>query len=155
LNAIQPKYETYGGSAGSMPGASAEMAVAVASHDALIALLPASKPALDRELANTLSVEPDDDPRTRGAHLGRRTAAAAPAARAKDGADKKVAFPPGTKPGEYRPTPPDETPAFMAQWGGVAPFALQSSSQFRPSAPPPPDSALALREVAQVAAIGG
>src|SRR5262249_16648204 len=40
LNAIQPKYETYGGSAGSMPGASAEMAVAVASHDALIALLP-------------------------------------------------------------------------------------------------------------------
>lgn len=155
LNAIQARNETYGTAMGSGAGASAEAAVAQAAHDSLVALMPAAKPALDRELAASLAKVAQADARTRGVDLGRRTAEATFAARAKDGADKKVAFPPGTKPGEYRPTPPDETPAFMAQWGGVTPFVLQSSAQFRPSAPPAPDSALALRDVAQVAAIGG
>ena len=155
LNAIQARSETFSTSVGSGAGASAEAAVAQASHDALVALLPAAKPALDQELSRTLANVADKDARTRGVDLGRRVAAATLAARAKDGADKKVAFPPGTKPGEYRPTPPDETPAFMAQWGGIAPFALQSSSQFRPTPPPAPDSALAQREVAQVQSIGG
>jgi hypothetical protein len=155
LNAIQARNETFATAAGSGAGASAETAVAQAAHDSLLALLPAAKPALDRELSGSLAKIANADSRNRGVDLGRRIAASTLEARAKDGADKKIAFPPGTKPGEYRPTPPDETPAFMAQWGGITPFALQSSSQFRPTAPPAPDSALALRDVAQVAAIGG
>ena len=155
LNAIQARSETFGPSAGSAAGASHEAAVAQAAHDSLVALLPVAKPTLDQELARTIDAVADRDARTRGIDLGRRVAAATVAARAKDGADKQVAFPPGTKPGEYRPTPPDATPAFMAQWGGVTPFALQSGSQFRPTPPPAPESALALREVAQVASVGG
>jgi hypothetical protein len=43
----------------------------------------------------------------------------------------------------------------MAQWGDVTPFALKSSSQFRPTPPPEIDSAPAKRDVAQVSTIGG
>ena len=43
----------------------------------------------------------------------------------------------------------------MAQWGGITPFALKSSSQFRPAPPPAVDGDLARRDVAQVRAIGG
>lgn len=155
LNAIQSRNDTYLPPSAPGAGASPEAAVASASHDTLVALVPVTKTALDQELAQALKSIPDDDARSRGLELGRRIAAATLAARAKDGADRQVAFPPGTKPGAYRPTPPDETPAFMAQWGNVTPFALKSSDQFRPTAPPAPDSPLALRDVAQVSTIGG
>jgi hypothetical protein len=155
LNAIRARSDTYLPPSAPGAGASPEAAIASASHDTLVAILPGAKTALDQELAHTLASITDADARTRGVELGRRVAAAILAARAKDGADRQVAFPPGTKPGEYRPTPPDETPAFMAQWGNVTPFALKSSSQFRPTAPPAPDSDLALRDVAQVSTIGG
>jgi hypothetical protein len=77
------------------------------------------------------------------------------AARARDGADLRAERQPGTEPGAYRPTPPDFTPAWMAHWGNVTPFSMRSGAQFRPSAPPAADSALARRDLEQVRRIGG
>jgi hypothetical protein len=43
----------------------------------------------------------------------------------------------------------------MAQWGGLLPFALRTQAQFRPSAPPAVDSALARFDTEQVRRVGG
>jgi hypothetical protein len=72
-----------------------------------------------------------------------------------DGASKLVSYVPGKKPGDYRPTPPDFTPAFFAHWGKVRPFVLKSSAQFRPAAPLAPLSAGARADIDEVRTIGG
>src|SRR5262245_25180648 len=133
----------------------ADAAIAVAAHDAALGLLPAARKALDPELARSLQAIAEGDAKARGIEIGRASAAASLAARAKDGSERKVELPAGTRPGEYRPTPPDFTPAWMAQWGDVTPFSLLSAEQFRPPAPPAVDSALARRDVEQVRRIGG
>lgn len=155
LNAIEGRYASYGTPAASARGASVDAAIALAVHGTLLPLLPSAKNTLDGELARSLQTLADGEAKARGIEVGRRTATAILAARAKDGADRKVELQPGTKPGEYRPTPPDFTPAWMAQWGDVTPFVLRSSDQFRPAVPPTVDGALALREVDQLRRIGG
>ena len=140
---------------GASEARSADAAVASAAHDALLALVPSVRATLDEELARTLKSIADDGARAKGLDVGRRAAKAVLAARAGDGSERKVELPPGEKPGEYRPTPPDFTPAFMAQWGTVRPFVLRSSAQFRPTAPPAVEGSLARREVDQVRRIGG
>ena len=136
-------------------GFSTDAAVAAAAHDATIGLLPAAAAALDAELARSLQAIADGKAGKQGVAIGRASAAHWLAARAHDGADRKVEVPAGTRPGEYRPTPPDLTPAWMAQWGTLLPFALRTPAQFRPSAPPAVDSALAHRDVEQVRRVGG
>jgi hypothetical protein len=136
-------------------GFSTDAAVAAAAHDAAIGLLPAAAKSLDAELARSLQAVADGKAGKQGAAIGRASAAHWLAARAHDGADRKVEVPAGTKPGEYRPTPPDLTPAWMAQWGSLTPFALRTPGQFRPSAPPAVDSAVAQRDIEQVRRVGG
>ena len=155
LNSLEPRFSTFAAASVQAPAASPEAAVAMAAHDALVELLPGAQAALDQELTRTLQPIAEGESRTLGIDVGRRSAAAALAARARDGADRHVELPPGTKPGEYRPTPPDNTPAWMAQWGTVKPFALRASDQFRPVPPPAVDGALARRDVEQVRTIGG
>lgn len=155
LNAVDARYATYATTAPAARGASPDAAIATAAHDSLIELLPSAKAALDEELAHSLQAIAEGDAKSRGIEVGRRIAAAALAARAHDGSDHPVQLQPGAKRGEYRPTPPDLTPAWMAQWGTVTPFVLSSSAQFRPPPPPAVDGALALRDVEQVSVIGG
>jgi PAP2 superfamily protein len=135
--------------------AEADAAIATAAHDALLALLPGAQATLDEELARALQPLAEGAGKSHGVELGCRSAAAALAARAHDGSERQVVLRPGTTPGEYRPTPPDLTPAWMAQWGEVTPFVLRSGSQFRPAPPPAVDSALARRDVEQVRLVGG
>jgi membrane-associated phospholipid phosphatase len=66
-----------------------------------------------------------------------------------------VEYTPGTKPGDYRPTPPDFKPAALVQWGSVMPFVLKSAGQFRCPEPPPVNSSRALADLEEVKAIGG
>jgi hypothetical protein len=155
LNSLDARCQTYAPTAAPAIGASTDAAIAAAAHDALLGLMPSAKASLDEELSRSLQMVAEGEAKSCGLDVGRRIAAATLAARAHDGSDRKVELPAGTKPGEYRPTPPDFTPAWMAQWGGVTPFVLNSSAQFRPSAPPAVDSALARREVEQMRSIGG
>jgi hypothetical protein len=155
LNAIDRRYEPYREGVAAAPGALPEAAVAAAAHAALIELMPARKADFDLQFAETLAQIQDKRAAAAGMRVGRHAAARLLALRRDDGASRPVAHPAGTKAGEYRPTPPDFTPALFAHWGKVQPFVLKSSSQFRPAAPLAPASARARADIEEVRAIGG
>jgi hypothetical protein len=155
LNAIDRRYESYRAGVPASPDASPDAAIAAAAHAALVELMPARKPAFDRALADTLERVQDRRAAFAGLDTGRKAAALVLAARRDDGADRKVVRPAGKKPGEYRPTPPDFTPALFAQWGAIRPFVLTSSSQFRPVPPLAPSSKRARIEADEVRSLGG
>jgi hypothetical protein len=155
LNVVEARYATYRRHDADGAGASADAAVAAAAYEVMSTLMPAAGTTFDREFAASLARVSDGEGERRGVELGRSIARALLVERAGDGADRVVAREAGTRPGQYRPTPPDLTPAFMAQWGAVAPFALERAEQFRPAAPPAPGSAAAAAELEQVRRIGG
>ena len=143
LNAIDRRYESYQARVAAAPGASPEAAAAAAAHASLVALLPARKATFDAALAETLAQVKDKRAAAAGQQAGRQAAAILLASRRDDGASRPIARAAGKKIGEYRPTPPDFTPAAFAQWGEIRPFVLASASQFRPAPPPDPKSARA------------
>jgi membrane-associated phospholipid phosphatase len=155
VNAAESRYEPYLPRTSPVPGASVEAAIAGAAHDTLVALLPESKVSYDAAMEETLRTVTDDRGKTAGLQVGRAAAAAILKARENDGANRTVQYTPGTKPGEYCPTPPDFTPAFKPNWGSVTPFVLTSSAQFRPAEPPVVNSPSALADIEEVKTIGG
>jgi len=154
LNGVQREYEPYRARVASPSGASAQAAIAAAAHASLSKLIPARKPEFDAALADVLEQIEDRNAAFAGLRVGREAAGAVLAARADDGASRSVAYVPGKHAGEYRPTPPDFTPAFAAQWGDVRPFVLARSAQFRPGPPPAVKSVRALSDVEEVRTFG-
>jgi hypothetical protein len=156
VNAVEPRYELYQPRTSSAPaGASVEAAIAGAAHATLVALLPDSKAIFDAALEETLRAIIDDSRRVAGLEVGRAAAAAILTARQNDGENRTVEYTPGTKPGDYCPTPPDFKPAALVQWGSVTPFVLKSADQFRCPDPPAVNSPRALADLEEVKAIGG
>ena len=156
VNAVESRYEPYLPRTSPAPaGASVQAAIAGAAHDTLVALLPESKASFDAALEETLRTVSDDSSKTAGLEVGRAAAAAILKARENDGQKRTVEYTPGTKPGDYRPTPPDFKPAALAHWGSVTPFVLKSSDQFRCPEPPAVNSPRALADLEEVKAIGG
>jgi YHS domain-containing protein/membrane-associated phospholipid phosphatase len=155
VNAVESRYEPYLSRTSRAPGASAEAAIAGAAHDTLVPLLPASKVSFDAALEETLRTVSDDSRKKAGLEVGRAAAAAILAARQNDGENRTLQYTPGTKPGDYRPTPPDFKPAALTHWGSVTPFVLKSSAQFRCAEPPAVNSPRALADIEEVKAIGG
>lgn len=154
VNAIDRRYEPYRAQTLLTSGASIDAAIAAAAHTTLIQLMPAAKSTFDAAYEEALQKIWDGEAKKRGLEIGRQAAAAILAARKNDGADRTIALALGTKPGEYRPTPPDFTPAFFAHWGNVTPFVMKSSAQFRPVPPPAVNSAQALTDLKEVKSIG-
>jgi hypothetical protein len=155
LNAIDHRYEAYQARVSVTPGASPEAAVAAAAHASLMELIPARKAAFDAALAETLAQVKDKQAAAGGLKAGRQAAAINLAQRRDDGASRNVVYTPGKQAGEYRPTPPEFTPAAFAQWGMIRPFVLTSASQFRPAPPLDPQGARARVEIDEVRIIGG
>ena len=60
----------------------------------------------------------------------------------------------GTKPGDYRPTPPKFPAPVFTNWGSVTPFLLRSGRQFRPAPPPPVTSAAYAKALNEVKSLG-
>jgi len=154
VNAVEPRYEPWRAGVAAAPGASAEAAAATAAHAVLVEVMPKSRASFDAALSEALEQVAEAGARERGAATGRRAAAAVLAARRDDGASRTVTPGPGTQPGEYRPTPPDFTPALFAQYARVTPFTLREPAQFRPGPPPAPGSVEALRDLEEVRRIG-
>jgi hypothetical protein len=154
VNAVEPRYQPWRAGLPRAAGASPEAAAAAAAHAVLIAWMPNERAAFDAALDEAAGAVADEAARTRGQATGRAAAAAVLAARRNDGAERQVAPAPGTRPGAYRPTPPDLTPAFMAQWGQIKPFALRAPSQFRPAPPPAVGSEVARRDLDEVRRVG-
>jgi len=138
------------------------VAIAQAAHDTLVALWPAQRAAFDALLAEDLAEFSDSDPlKARGIALGRRAAAACLASRENDGHVHAepvmgVDYIPGTGRGVWRQDPISLIPiALGARWGGVRPFVLRSSDQFRIPPPPALTSAAYTRAFNEVKRLGG
>jgi len=154
VNSIDPRFEKYAAKMPVRHGASIDAAVAAATCATLVELIPSTKTALDATLKEALAAIPEGDAKSAGIEIGRGAAAAILALRKDDGSAATMDYKPGTKPGDYRPTPPDFTPAWMCHWGRVKPFVLESSAQFRPEPPPAAGGDLAKRDIEEVCSIG-
>lgn len=143
INAIVGGYQSYAGIRPSHVPASIDAAIARAAADALISLYPSQHTRIEQLLAEDLARLPDGVEKNNGADLGRRSAAAILALRAADGSQHaeplmNVEYIPVGRPGYWRQDPISQVPlALGAHWGEVAPFAVESTDQFR--VPPPPD----------------
>ncbi|WP_242614023.1 vanadium-dependent haloperoxidase [Actinomadura roseirufa] len=130
---------------------SARAAAARAGHDSLVALYPARRADLDRQLAGDLAGVPDGPAKDAGERAGRHAAGAVLADRAHDGSEATPPpFVPGDRPGDYRPTPPAFAAPVFTHWAGVRPFVLGRADRFRPRPYPAltgPAYARALNEV--------
>lgn len=136
VNSIVRDYEPYLERIHAPAGASPEAAAVAAAHHVLVALLPENREQLDAQRAASLASIPAGPKKDGGIATGIAAAQAMLALRADDGFDAEVPYPPGTKTGEWQPTPPDFAPAYRPGLGLIAPFGIERGSQFR--APPPP-----------------
>ncbi len=118
-------------------GARADVAAAEAGHDALVALYPKWKAALDQQLAAELATIPNGAGKQQGIQVGQTVAARLIAMRANDGSTvTSPPFMPGNQPGDYQLTPPKFAAPVFTTWGNVTPFVLNNAAQFRPGQPP-------------------
>jgi membrane-associated phospholipid phosphatase len=136
-------------------GARPDAAADQAAHDVLAALYPAQKSGLDQMLAAQLAAIPNTPGKQQGILVGATVAKLLVGLRTSDGsAVTPPPFIPGTKPGDYRPTPPNFPAPVFTIWGTVTPFVLDSGSQFRPAPPPPVTGAAYARALNQVKSLG-
>jgi hypothetical protein len=146
LNTIRRRSTPYALHLPLTPNASPDAAVAAAAYFVLSDQFqrltafgfPAQQSSLDAAYNNSLQMIPNGNAKTRGIFIGRLAAEAILALRVADGWDKKTVldfnYPQGTRPGEYKFTPPFDF-AFLPQWGDVTPFVLRDAAQFRPRPP--------------------
>src|SRR5947199_4932727 len=140
VNGIDRTHEPYLVQSFAPAGASREAAASAAAHEALVNLFPASASSFDALHAAILATIPSGPHKTAGIVWGEFVANQILAARANDGHDAIVPPPGGSGPGVWISTPPAFLPYLLPQWGVVRPFAMNSSSQFRPPGPPSLDS---------------
>lgn len=156
VNGITLRHEPYR-VRGRVPGvASAEAAAATAAHRVMMALYPANAATYDAALEATLSGVRNRIALRLGVAWGEKVASEIMLWRSTDGAAVPVSYTPGTRPGDWVPTPPAFAPALLPQWGDVEPFGLQSGNLFRPALPPAlntPAYATELNEVKRLGAI--
>lgn len=145
--AVSGQYAPYLPTAPAAPDTDADAAIAQAAHDVLAALYPLQVNDLAADLAAALGPPPRRAAVEHGIALGRATAAAILADRARDGSEWQTPFQPidydyGGAPGDWRADPlyPNARP-LTPHWGAVLPFAMASGTQFRTPPPPALDSA--------------
>ncbi len=140
VNGVARTHEPYLVQSEVPASASREAAASTAAHEALINLFPAAASSFDALHAAILAAIPNGPQKTAGIVWGEFVADQILAARANDGWNASVPPPGGSGPGVWIPTPPAFLPYLLPQWGFVMPFAMSSSSQFRPPGPPSLDS---------------
>ena len=136
-------------------GARADVAAAEAGHDALVALYPKWKAALDQQLAAELATIPNGAGKQQGIQVGQTVAARLIAMRANDGSTvTSPPFMPGNQPGDYQLTPPKFAAPVFTTWGNVTPFVLNNAAQFRPGPPPAVTSQAYIQALNEVKSLG-
>jgi PAP2 superfamily protein len=140
VNGIDRTHEAYLVPSAVPASASREAAASAAAHAALVSLFPAAAASFDTLHAAILAGIRDGPHKAAGIVWGEFVANQILAARANDGSTAVVPPPGGSGPGVWIPTPPAFLPYLLPQWGFVAPFGMNSSSQFRPPGPPSLDS---------------
>jgi PAP2 superfamily len=136
VNGIARTHEAYLLPSAVPASASREAAASAAAHGTLINLFPAAAASFDALHATILAGIPNGPQKAAGIVWGEFVANQILAARANDGSSAVVPLPGGSGPGVWVPTPPAFLPYLLPQWGFVAPFGMNRSSQFRPPGPP-------------------
>jgi PAP2 superfamily len=136
VNGIDRTHEAYLVPSAAPASASHEAAASAAAHGALVNLFPAAAARFDALHAVILAGILNGPQKAAGIVWGEFVADQILAARANDGSSAVVPPPSGSGPGVWVPTPPAFLPYLLPQWGFVAPFGMNSSSQFRPPGPP-------------------
>jgi hypothetical protein len=170
VNAITPKHHRpYLLMRRFSSGASQEAAAATAAYSVLsniVSTAPASLPATTRasllqslstDYAASLAAIPDTPSKRKGIAAGNAAADAMIAARQDDGRFGPSQWVPNSDPGHWQPLLPNGTsPLDPTPWvGGVEPFLMQSSSQFRSDGPQALSSDAYAAELNEVKAFGG
>ena len=137
VNSITGDYEPYRRRIEAPEGASASAAAIAAAYAVLVRLHPDKASQLGAQREKSLAAIPEGRGKVDVIGVGVSSADVLLALRARDGFDVVPTYSPGMQPGDYRPTPPDFTPAFMPGLGEVNTFVIRNGRQFR--APPPPD----------------
>jgi membrane-associated phospholipid phosphatase len=135
VNGLTAFYDAYKFDNGINPDASVEAAASQAAYRVLTELYPNQKATFDGILNGYLQDLPAGDFVTKGLAYGKAVAEAALASRTNDGSQTVVPYTVSTEIGKWQPTSAVTSP-LLPQWGKVTPFALESSSQFRPDASP-------------------
>jgi hypothetical protein len=136
VNAIDRSYAPHVADVHASHGASQEAAAAQAAHDTLVALYPSRQAVFDAALAEDLAGIPSGLAK-QGIRIGQEVARQVLDLRADDGAAAVATYtPPSTAAGQWQPTPPDFAPAGAVHVSSITPFAVESTSQFRPGPPP-------------------
>jgi len=130
VNSIERRYRPYLIQLPAALTTSKEAAAAAAAGTILVGLYP-QEADLKSGMAAYLATIPDSDAKSEGIKLGEAVAAKILEVRHNDGADAPDAYQYKTKPGVYVPTPI----TVSSTWPNVKPFALTSTSQFRPEPP--------------------
>jgi hypothetical protein len=125
INAVDRRFESYTPGLPPASGASADAAIAAASREVLLVLLPAQAALVNEAYSRALASISDGPAKTAGIATGQATARATLARRHGDGSDNgtEPVYVPRPGPGEYQFTPPFN---FAAQpgWGRVKPFII-------------------------------
>jgi hypothetical protein len=143
VNGIERRYTPIHVPPAAPAGASKRAAAVQAAYASLVRLYPALTATFDQQrmlsLAAIASGPAAEHSKSieRGIEWGQNVADTIWAWRSTDGFDTPLpAFMGGTNPGEWRPTPPGFVPGLFHQLAIMAPWVIQSPSQFRPSGPP-------------------
>jgi hypothetical protein len=155
VNGIARTHESYLVPSAVQSSASREAAASAAAHEALVSLFPAAASSFDALATAILAGIPNGPQKAAGIAWGEFVANQILAACANDGWNASVLPRGGSGPGAWQPTPPLYLPYLLPQWGFIAPFAMSSSSQFRPPGPPSLDSAQYAADYNEVKELGG
>lgn len=153
LNAIDRRYESYTPGLPKAPKASPDAAVAAASREVLVRLLPEQAALVETAYGQALKALPEGAAKTAGIALGQAAAWATLNRRQNDGADGAFTpYVPRPGAGEYQFTPPFDF-AGAPGWGRVTPFVIKLSDHAL-EGPLPLASAQYAKDMAIVQEIG-
>lgn len=153
LNAITPRYTSYGPAVDPVPDASPDAAAATAAFTVLSSVPGADQAALAKTLEESLKPVTDAAARAKGAALGKRVAYALLASRADDVFARVEPAKRDAAAGVYELTADHKMESSVAIIR-MRPFAIASVNAYDPGPPPALDSVVAKRDLAEVKAIG-
>ena len=151
-DAVDRRYASWLGLPVAPAGASGEVAVATAAHDALLAQYPGQKAMIEQAYLLALDKVPDGAPKSAGIAAGKAAAAAALTA---GGIDKSITpampFWPAATPGVWQATSGNAiVPAMLT----LKPWFMTSTTQLRPAPPVALNSARWVADVEEVRRMG-
>jgi hypothetical protein len=152
INSVERTHRPYRLAVRAPAGASAEVAAAQAAHDVLVAQFQAASATLDAALEARIASAAPGEAAT-AITVGKAVAAAVLAWRQNDGwTTPPPPYVLPELPGAYQPT--SATPAAFRQFQYLEPFALLTSTQYLPDAPPTLTSERYARDLEEVRAVG-